>query len=240
MFTGVNGLPPVTASVQGEQLFDFTHGTDSGTFTAVVTTLPIGNHAQGLLVTSSSDPATVPVGSVFDVESLGLGFKMVYADLVGAGANGQNLITQTLVTPWGMDIDLSWLVQGSDAAAHLNPSDGLVSFIMEHGLTSSTYDAAAGLNDVFYNPFANLAQCALGKHRRADGAGVRLDHHDPTRLPRSSTRGVERGKARILVGPDPYLFDILTRVAPTHYYDLLGTAFGRLRSRAQQPASARV
>ena len=47
-------------------------------------------------------------------------------------------------------------------------------------------------------------------------------------------RGVERGKARILVGPDPYLFDILTRVAPTHYYDLLGTAFGRLRSRAQQ------
>ena len=53
-------------------------------------------------------------------------------------------------------------------------------------------------------------------------------------------RGVERGKARILVGPDPYLFDILTRVAPTHYYDLLGTAFGRLRSRAQQPASATV
>ncbi len=131
VFTGVNGLPPMNASVQGEQLFDFTHGTDSGTFTAVVTTLPIGDHAQGLLVTSSSDPATVPVGSVFDVESLGLGFKMVYADLVGAGANGQNLITQTLVTPWGVDIDLSWLVQGSDAAAHLNPSDGLVSFM--HG-----------------------------------------------------------------------------------------------------------
>ena len=36
-------------------------------------------------------------------------------------------------------------------------------------------------------------------------------------------RGVEQGKARILVGPDAYLFDILTRVAPTHYYDLLST-----------------
>ena len=35
-------------------------------------------------------------------------------------------------------------------------------------------------------------------------------------------KGVESGKARILVGPDAYLFDALTRVAPTHYYDLLG------------------
>jgi NADP-dependent 3-hydroxy acid dehydrogenase YdfG len=30
-------------------------------------------------------------------------------------------------------------------------------------------------------------------------------------------RGVERGKARILVGPDAYLFDALARIAPTHY-----------------------
>jgi NADP-dependent 3-hydroxy acid dehydrogenase YdfG len=53
-------------------------------------------------------------------------------------------------------------------------------------------------------------------------------------------KGVESGKARILVGPDAYLFDILTRVAPTHYYDLLGAIMGRLRSRAQQPAPATV
>jgi NADP-dependent 3-hydroxy acid dehydrogenase YdfG len=53
-------------------------------------------------------------------------------------------------------------------------------------------------------------------------------------------KGVEAGKARILVGPDAYLFDILTRVAPTHYYDLLGTIVGRLRSRAQQPSVATV
>lgn len=47
-------------------------------------------------------------------------------------------------------------------------------------------------------------------------------------------RGVEQNKARILVGPDAYLFDILTRVAPTHYYDLLSTFESRLRKRAQQ------
>ena len=33
--------------------------------------------------------------------------------------------------------------------------------------------------------------------------------------------GVDAGKARILVGPDAYLFDILTRVAPTHYFTVL-------------------
>jgi NADP-dependent 3-hydroxy acid dehydrogenase YdfG len=50
-------------------------------------------------------------------------------------------------------------------------------------------------------------------------------------------KGVEQGKARILVGPDAYLFDILTRVTPTYYYDVLGMIEGRLRSRAraQQP-----
>ena len=43
-------------------------------------------------------------------------------------------------------------------------------------------------------------------------------------------RGVEQGKARILVGPDAYLFDALARVTPTHYYDVL-QALDRRRSR---------
>ena len=69
VFTGVNGLPPMNASVQGNSYSTLRTALIPRTFTAVVTTLPIVcNHAQGLLVTSSSDPA-VPVGSVFDVES---------------------------------------------------------------------------------------------------------------------------------------------------------------------------
>jgi len=44
-------------------------------------------------------------------------------------------------------------------------------------------------------------------------------------------RGVEAGKARILVGPDAYLFDILTRVTPTHYYDVLDAFISRIRAR---------
>jgi NADP-dependent 3-hydroxy acid dehydrogenase YdfG len=50
-------------------------------------------------------------------------------------------------------------------------------------------------------------------------------------------RGVEAGKARILVGPDAFIFDILTRVAPTHYYDVLSTVVSRIRAR-RAPVSA--
>ncbi len=51
-------------------------------------------------------------------------------------------------------------------------------------------------------------------------------------------RGVEQGKARILVGPDAHLFDILGRVTPTRYYDVLGRLMSVLRSRGQADAVA--
>jgi len=44
-------------------------------------------------------------------------------------------------------------------------------------------------------------------------------------------RGVERGKARILVGPDAYVFDTLARVTPVHYYDLVTRIEKRMRKR---------
>ncbi|SEH63396.1 NADP-dependent 3-hydroxy acid dehydrogenase YdfG [Mycolicibacterium rutilum] len=47
-------------------------------------------------------------------------------------------------------------------------------------------------------------------------------------------RGVEAGKARILVGPDAYLFDALARVAPTRYFDVLERLESSLRKRANR------
>jgi NADP-dependent 3-hydroxy acid dehydrogenase YdfG len=44
-------------------------------------------------------------------------------------------------------------------------------------------------------------------------------------------RGVERVKARILVGPDAYVFDALARAMPTHYYDVMSRFEKRLRAR---------
>ncbi|MDQ7804467.1 SDR family NAD(P)-dependent oxidoreductase [Amycolatopsis sp. A133] len=41
--------------------------------------------------------------------------------------------------------------------------------------------------------------------------------------------GVDRGKARILVGPDAYLFDALARITPTHYNAVLTRVIQRSR-----------
>ena len=43
----------------------------------------------------------------------------------------------------------------------------------------------------------------------------------PERAAEIIHRGVDRGKSRILVGPDAYLFDALARITPTHAYRVL-------------------
>jgi len=43
----------------------------------------------------------------------------------------------------------------------------------------------------------------------------------PERAAEIIHRGVDAGKTRILVGPDAYLFDALTRIAPTNYFRIL-------------------
>jgi len=57
----------------------------------------------------------------------------------------------------------------------------------------------------------------------------------PDKAARIIHRGVERGKARILVGPDAYLFDALSRIAPTHYYAVISRLQSRLRARQKEP-----
>lgn len=61
----------------------------------------------------------------------------------------------------------------------------------------------------------------------------------PERAAEIIVRGVERGKSRILVGPDAYLFDALARIAPTRYYDVIALVEKRLRARAQTAVHAR-
>jgi NADP-dependent 3-hydroxy acid dehydrogenase YdfG len=63
---------------------------------------------------------------------------------------------------------------------------------------------------------------------------------EPAKAAEIIHRGVEQGKARILVGPDAYLFDVLGRLAPTRYFDMLGVFESRLRGRVRADAQARV
>jgi NADP-dependent 3-hydroxy acid dehydrogenase YdfG len=78
-----------------------------------------------------------------------------------------------------------------------------------------------------------MRQDPEGRNRTEDEMAAAFDAVAPTTPDKAAKiihQGVERGKARILVGPDAYLFDVLVRVAPTHYLDLLGRFLARPRS----------
>jgi hypothetical protein len=112
--TGINGLPPLDAAIQGYQLFDVENatGTEVGTFDADVTTTSgtpgYGASTESLLVTSdvSGTPGTgagddPPIGSVIETTTYGSsGFENVYSDLASATPGG-DVISDTVVTPFG-------------------------------------------------------------------------------------------------------------------------------------------
>ena len=102
-YTGVNGLPPVDAAVQGTQTFAYTNADGTtGTFGADVTnTLDEFNDAtETVLVTSGSDP-DAPIGSVFETVTFGdTGIESLYTDIPSI-TGGANVITDILQTPLG-------------------------------------------------------------------------------------------------------------------------------------------
>ena len=61
-----------------------------------------------------------------------------------------------------------------------------------------------------------------------------LARTSPERAAEIIHKGVDAGKARILVGPDAYVFDYLTRLAPTHYYAVLSRLEGVLSRRTRR------
>lgn len=75
-----------------------------------------------------------------------------------------------------------------------------------------------------------------GRHENVDTAAVdfaQMARTTPARAAEVIVDGVERGKARILIGADARVFDILARAAPTHYFEVLDRA-ERLFERARQ------
>jgi NADP-dependent 3-hydroxy acid dehydrogenase YdfG len=58
----------------------------------------------------------------------------------------------------------------------------------------------------------------------------------PERAAQIIHAGVDAGKSRILVGPDAYVFDILTRLSPTHYYAVLSRLEGLVNRTSKRSA----
>jgi NAD(P)-dependent dehydrogenase (short-subunit alcohol dehydrogenase family) len=74
-----------------------------------------------------------------------------------------------------------------------------------------------------------------GLGRSEDELAADFEALSPTTPERAAEiihRGVDAGKARILVGPDAYLFDALVRITPTHYYTVLDKLLRRMTERA--------
>ncbi|BBX45475.1 hypothetical protein MCOO_14900 [Mycobacterium cookii] len=133
VLAGVNGVPPVDSSFHGYQEFalEDASGHTIGTFDGDVATTTglfgnFGNSSEAILVTADSGNVGTaagelpPVGSEFDVVYHPFGFETIYSDIVST--TGANVISETLVTPWG---DFS-MPTSMDLAAHLADSVLLV------------------------------------------------------------------------------------------------------------------
>ncbi|HSO98165.1 MAG TPA: SDR family oxidoreductase [Solirubrobacteraceae bacterium] len=72
-------------------------------------------------------------------------------------------------------------------------------------------------------------------HEQANQRFDQMARTTPDRAARIIHERVKAGKSRILVGPDAYLFEVLSRVAPTHYYDVFALLepLARLSARRQ-------
>ena len=106
-----------------------------------------------------------------------------------------------------------------------------------------------GVSAVTVHPGGIRTNIARNARMRSDPAGRGRTHEQmaaefeaitmtsPEKAAEIICRGVERGKSRILVGPDAYAFDALARLAPAHYFDVIAPLEKRLRSR--QPGGQR-
>lgn len=88
---------------------------------------------------------------------------------------------------------------------------------------------------------ARVGPDVLGEDRTEDEMAQEFDATAitaPDRAARIIVRGVERGRSRVLVGPDAVLIDVLTRVAPTHAAHLVGLLEKRLGGSGAASATA--
>jgi NAD(P)-dependent dehydrogenase (short-subunit alcohol dehydrogenase family) len=100
-----------------------------------------------------------------------------------------------------------------------------------------------GVRAITVHPGGVKTNIARSGHMHSDPRGLGRSHEElaeefdaiarttPERAAEIIHRGVDRGKARILVGPDAYIFDALARITPTHAYRVLD-AIDRLTRKA--------
>ena len=94
------------------------------------------------------------------------------------------------------------------SAVNVHPG-GITTNIVRNGRISSDPNGLGRTKDQFAQDFEAITRTT------------------PEKAAEIICKGVERGKARILVGPDAYVFDALARVAPTRYFDVMAPLIER-------------
>jgi short-subunit dehydrogenase len=104
-----------------------------------------------------------------------------------------------------------------------------------------------GVRAITVHPGGVKTNIVRSGHMHSDPRGLGRNHEElaeefdalarttPERAAEIIHRGVDRGKARILVGPDAYLFDALARITPTHAFRILDR-LDRLTSKTARQA----
>jgi NAD(P)-dependent dehydrogenase (short-subunit alcohol dehydrogenase family) len=105
-----------------------------------------------------------------------------------------------------------------------------------------------GVRAITVHPGGVKTNIARSAHMHSDPRGLGRNQDElaeefealarttPERAAEIIHRGVDRGKTRILVGPDAYLFDALARITPTHAYRVLD-GIDRLRRMTARPVA---
>lgn len=65
-------------------------------------------------------------------------------------------------------------------------------------------------------------------HEEASRDFDKIAFTSPDKAAQIIHNGVKAGRSRVLVGPDAYLFDVLARATPSHYFDVLNFLEGKL------------
>lgn len=137
------------------------------------------------------------------------------------------------------------LAQGSGAIVNTSSVFGLAGIPHQSAYCASKF-AVRGFTESLRHELLGTGVRAIAVHPGGVRTGIARSgrlHTDPRGLGRSSEQiadefealvrtsperaaeiihaGVDAGKARILVGADAYVFDLLTRLTPTHYWTVL-------------------
>ena len=140
------------------------------------------------------------------------------------------------------------LEQGSGAIVNTSSVFGLVGFPHQSAYCGSKF-AVRGYTDAIRQELRRTGVSAVnvhpggiktnivanarfhsdhrGRHEDVTSAAAdfaQIARTTPEKAAEVIVAGVERGRARILVGPDARAFDLLARLAPTRYYDVIERA----------------